>query len=89
MVWHENICLGTAVRQPNGWLLLLYQLTFPVPNDMATAICTQIEAFERSQSLRAQTAVADKAAADLLRELSLEEPTTSKGSKKKGKSKGK
>jgi hypothetical protein len=40
---------GVVIRTPNGWKILQYNLTFPIPNDLAAGITQQIQTFEAHQ----------------------------------------
>ena len=78
---------GTLLFQSGHWFIVAYHITFPIPNDLAKGITASIMRFEKNET----AATADMNAADLIRELELEEQTTvgSAGGKKTGKAKGK
>ena len=42
---------GLLIRTKDGWKILQYNLTFPVPNDIAAGITQQIQVFEQQQKM--------------------------------------
>lgn len=40
---------GVVIRTPTGWKIAQYNLTFPIPNDLADGITQQIQTFEARQ----------------------------------------
>jgi hypothetical protein len=78
---------GTLVfdSSSKSWFIAQYHLTFPVPNDLAEDVTKLISA----KDVNLQQAKADQAAAELLKELELEDSTTQnpKNSQKKKKNK--
>lgn len=49
---------GTLIHTEQGWKILQYHLSFPVPNDMAIRVTEQIKLFRQQQ--KRKTANADK-----------------------------
>jgi len=42
---------GILIRTPEGWKISQYNLTFPIPNDLAAGITQQIQTFEARQKM--------------------------------------
>lgn len=76
--------------QRNTWLIVAYHLSFPVPNDVAKDICSKIIAFEKGAQENEAIKASEKAAAELLAELDLDDKKGGGGGGgKKSKSGGK
>ncbi len=78
---------GSLVYNPEHscWLIVLYHLTFPVPNDLASDICGRISVFKKKSDLDARAALANLAAEELLSASAtndLKESHSKKGKKK-------
>ncbi len=43
---------GVLIRTKSGWKISQYNLTFPIPNDLAAGITQQIQVFEARQKMR-------------------------------------
>jgi hypothetical protein len=81
---------GTLIYENNRWLIASYQLTFPIPNDLAKDLCKKIFLFERQQTITSEAARADSIAAELLAECTIEEMRSNeKASKSKSKNRKK
>lgn len=79
---------GMLIQKQGFWYICSYHLTFPVPNEIASSVCKNIQVFEESNKLKLIQRERDENASKFLAELDLEESEKSKApSKTKSKKK--
>lgn len=104
LLWSEALgvtCQGTGTLQYTDkcWFICLYHLSIPIPNEIVGPICKKIESHDTLTAINNGEAAADRAAAELLAALEVDDEPFDKnknnssnsnsGASKKGKGKKK